>query len=294
MSADAALAAQFEADHRHLRGVAYRLTGSWPDAEDALQRAWLAASQANLDEVGNLTGWLTTVTARECLTILRSRRRRREVPLPDEAALASAGPVPAADEAAILAEEVGLALLVVLDRLSPAQRVAFVLHDLFRVPFEDIARVLRRSPAAAKKLASRARERVHGDPPPARPLTAESTRLAEAFLAAARGGDIGALLGLLAPDVVRRVEPGLVPAAVPAEVAGARAVAEETRRFAARARDSAVVLIDGAPGIVIAPRGRLQIILRLTIRAGRISEIDIRGSAESLAEASIGLPPGAG
>ncbi len=288
------LADRFQADRAHLRGVAYRLTGSLEDADDAVQRAWLKASRSDLREVRNLTGWLTTVTARECLDLLRARRRRREVPLPAETGYEAASPVRRGDEEVLLAEEVGLALLVVLDRLSPAQRVAFVLHEAFSVPFDEIGQVLGRSPVAAKKLASRARQRVHGRgasiprPGGQRPSAAD-LRLAEAFLAASRDGDMTALLGLLAPDVIRTVDRDLVPGHVASEVRGAGAVAEETRLFAHRARTGAVALIDGTAGIVIAPRGRLLAALRLTIRSGRIHRIDIAGAGR-LAGLTITVP----
>ncbi|MER7007748.1 sigma-70 family RNA polymerase sigma factor [Dactylosporangium sp. NPDC000555] len=263
------LEVRFAHDRPHLRAVAYRLLGSLDDADDALQQAWLKAARADLSDVHNLTGWLTTVTARECLDLLRARRRRAEVALPAEPPAA-----PSPDEA-VLAERVGLALLVVLDRLSPDQRVAFVLHDLFSVPFGDIARVLRKSPDAAKKLASRARERVNGGDPAAVRADAATWRLAEAFLAASRSGDIPALLELLAPEVVRRADPALLPPGVPALVHGARAVAEETRAFAARTRAAQVALVDGAPGLVVAPGGRLLAVLRLTVEGGRITAVDV-------------------
>lgn len=281
------LASRWDADRPHLRAVAYRLLGSLDDADDVVQQVWLKASRSDLDGVENLTGWLTTVTARECLDLLRVRRRRGEVPLPDEAvAQARSG-----EEEAVLAESVGLALLVVLDRLSPAQRVAFVLHDLFAVPFDQIARVLDRSPTAAKKLASRARERVHGRVDAVTPDLADQLRLTEAFLAASRDGDLRTLLDVLAPDVVRRADPVLVPAGVPVEVRGAAEVAEETRLFAHRARAGAVVLVGGEPGVVVAPAGRLRAVLRLTIHAGRVHRVDIVGDPVRLAALDLTVPP---
>ncbi|GGK63087.1 DNA-directed RNA polymerase sigma-70 factor [Sphaerisporangium melleum] len=295
MHAHELLAERFEADRPHLRDVAYRLLGSLADAEDAVQQAWLKAARADLRDVRNLSGWLTTVTARECLDVLRARRRRGEVAWPggeagDHLATTGAEPGRTAEEELLLAESVGLALLVVLSRLSPAQRVAFVLHDLFTVPFADIGQVLDRSPAAAKKLASRARELVRGSGSGGERLGAEHVPLVAAFLAASRGGDLPALLDLLAPGVVRRVDPILVPADVATEIRGSRAVAEETRRFAARARAGAVAWVDGAPGIVIAPRGRLQAVLRLTIDAGLIQAIDIIGTPQRLHATTIALP----
>lgn len=285
------LAQHFEADRGRLKSVAFQLLGSLSDAEDAVQAAWLKASRSEYTAVANLTAWLTTITAREALDQLRSRKRRAEQPL-DEAGVADRFAVAAADEDAILAESVSRALLVVLDRLPPAQRVAFVLHDVFAVPFETIADLLNRSPAAAKKLASRARGRLHPAPAAAPPQTAEHLRVVRAFLAASRGGDIDALVKLLAPDVVRTVDPSLVPADVPAEMRGARAVAEETWRFTNRARAGAVVLIDGHPGIALAPAGRLVALLRIALDAdNRIQVIDITADPERLGNAVLTLPP---
>lgn len=281
MQSDEALTARFEADRPQLRGVAYRLLGSLADADDAVQTAWLKVRAADTGAVRNLSAWFTTIVARECLDQLRARKRRGEVPLEHEVATA------AADEEVVLAESVGRALLVVLDRLSPAQRVAFVLHDLFSVPFDDIGRVLDRSAVAAKKLASRARDRLHGAPST---YDVADFAVVEAFMAASRGGDIPALLDLLAPGVVRTVDRVLVPESVAAEVRGARAVAEETRLFRRRARTAAMALVDGAPAIVLAPAGRLEGVLRIVIRAGRIEEIDIVGDRDRLAAMTLTLP----
>jgi RNA polymerase sigma-70 factor (ECF subfamily) len=293
------LAQRFDADRRHLRSVAFQLLGSVADADDAVQSAWLKASRSDfdaLDKIENLTGWFTTITAHEAVDQLRARKRRAERPLADADELdrlAGTRSAPA-DEEALLADSVNRALLVVLDRLSPAQRVAFVLHDVFAVPFETIAGLLDRSPAAAKKLASRARGRLLGDAPAEPRRAAEHLDIVEAFLAASRGGDIATLLELLAPDVVRRVDPTLVPGDVPTELRGARRVAEETRRFAQRARTGVVMLIDGAPGVVIAPRGRPQIMLRIGIgNDNRIHTIDITGDAERLRRAVLALPESA-
>jgi len=304
------LAERFNADRRHLRSVAFQLLGSVADADDAVQSAWLKASRSagdtnatnatdetdntdNPDKIDNLTGWFTTITAREALDQLRARKRRAEQPLadPDELDRLSATASAPADEDALLAESVSRALLVVLDRLSPAQRVAFVLHDVFAVPFETIAGLLDRSPAAAKKLASRARGRLqHGSDAPLSRLV-EHLAIVDAFLVASRGGDIGTLLQLLAPDVVRRVDRTLVPSDVPTELRGAREVAEETRRFAQRARAGTVMLIDGAPGIVIAPHGRAQALLRIGVgNDNRIHTIDITGDADRVRRALLALP----
>ena len=288
------LAQRFEADRGRLKSVAFQLLGSLSDAEDAVQAAWLKASRSEYAAVANLTAWLTTITAREALDQLRARKRRAEQPLTDADADAAVGErfvASAADEEVLMAESVSRALLVVLDRLPPAQRVAFVLHDVFAVPFETIADLLDRSPAAAKKLASRARGRLHPAPSAPAPRTAEHLEVVRAFLAASRGGDIDTLVKLLAPDVVRTVDPALVPADVPVEMRGARAVAEETRRFTDRARAAAVVLIDGRPGIAIAPAGRLQALLRIAVGAdNRIQVVDITGDPERLRNAVLNLP----
>lgn len=285
------LAQRFEADRRHLRSVAFQLLGSVSDADDAVQSAWLKASRADFAAVDNLTGWFTTITAHEAFDQLRARKRRAEQPLGDAGELDRLGAAAPADEDALLADSVSTALLVVLDRLSPAQQVAFVLHDVFAVPFETVADLLDRSPAAAKKLASRARARLHHGPPVEPRRLAEHLEIVEAFLAASRGGDIATLLDLLAPDVVRRVDRALVPDDVPTELRGAQQVAEETRWFARRARAGVVMLIDGGPGIVIAPRGRAQILLEIEIAAdNHIHAIDITGDAERLRRAMLAIP----
>ncbi|WP_102417363.1 sigma-70 family RNA polymerase sigma factor [Mycobacterium sp. 4858] len=287
------LAQRFDADRRHLRSVAFQLLGSVADADDAVQSAWLKASRADFGAVDNLTGWFTTITAREAVDQLRVRKRRAEQPLAttDELDRLTATTSAPADEDALLTESVSNALLVVLDRLSPAQRAAFVLHDLFAVPFEEVATALNRSPDAAKKLASRARGRLQAEPdgPPAH--AAKHLEIVEAFLAASRGGDIAALLELLAPDVVRTVDRALVPDDVPTEVRGATRVAEETRRFAQRARAGVVMLIDGAPGVVIAPHGRAQALLLIDVGPDdRIRAIDIIGDRDRIGRAVLALP----
>lgn len=280
------LARYFEDHRHHLHSVAFHLLGSAADADDAVQSAWLKASGADFAAVDNLAGWLTTVTAHAALDQLRSRARRREHPLDliDDHA-------PAADEELLRSEAVSRALLVVLDRLSPAQRVAFVLHDVFAVPFEQIAQLLGRSTDAAKKLASRARARLHAGPGEQPRRRAEHLEVVTAFLAASRGGDIPALLALLAPDVVRRVDAVLVPADVATEMRGAADVATETRRFTRRARTGAVVLVDGVPGIAIAPGGRLLAVLRIDVGDdGRIHTIDIVGDPDRLDLLTLQLP----
>ncbi|MFF7242630.1 sigma-70 family RNA polymerase sigma factor [Embleya sp. NPDC008237] len=276
MNGHEGLATRFEAHRDHLRGVAYRMLGSLDDADDAVQAAWLRVDRAGVDGVENLAGWLTTVVARVCLDMLRIRRTRGEESLtsiPDAVLERSGGIEP--EQEAVLAESVGQALLVVLDRLTPAERVAFVLHDLFAVPFAEIAPVVGRSSVTSKKLASRARQRVRGVATVDGADLAEHYGVVDAFLAAARGGDLDTLLRVLAPDVVRQVDRFAVPDGADHDVRGARAVAEETRVFAHRARVGEVALVDGRPGIVIAPSGRLFAALRLTIEAGRITRIEV-------------------
>ncbi|MDD7814440.1 sigma-70 family RNA polymerase sigma factor [Mycobacterium sp. CSUR Q5927] len=282
------LAEQFEGHRSRLHSVAFHLLGSAADADDAVQSAWLKASRADFTAVDNLAGWLTTITARTAVDQLRARARRGEQPLPE---ILDHGPAAlAAEEEVLRSEAVSRALLVVLDRLSPAQRAAFVLHDVFDVPFEQIGELLDRSPDAAKKLASRARERLHAEPATEPRRRAEHHQIVTAFLAASRGGDIPALLELLAPDVMRRVDPVLVPAGVPTELRGAADVATETRRFTARTRAGAVLLVDGAPGIAIAPGGRLLAVLRIGIGNGRIHTIDIAGEPDRLRLMTLQLP----
>jgi RNA polymerase sigma factor (sigma-70 family) len=286
------LAQRFDSDRRHLKSVAFHLLGSVADAEDAVQSAWLKASRADLDMIENLTGWFTTIIAREAVDQLRARKRRAEQPLAglDQLELAAVATSAGADEDALLTDSVSRALLVVLDRLSPAQRVAFVLHDVFAVPFDTIGELLSRSPEAAKKLASRARGRLHAVGPAEPTRTAEHLQIVEAFLDASRGGDLRMLLDLLAPEVVRRVDRELVPDDVPTELRGAKEVAEETRRFALRARAGVVVLVDGVPGIAIAPAGHVEALLQIGIEDGRITTIDIVGDADRLQGAVLALP----
>ncbi|WP_103353112.1 sigma-70 family RNA polymerase sigma factor [Amycolatopsis sp. CA-128772] len=278
------LTAAFEAERGRLRGLAYRLLGSAAEADDAVQEAWLRLSRTG--SVDNLAAWLTTVVSRVCLDVLRSRKAHREEPLevlPE--------PVDSADPAdeAELADSVGRALLVVLAALGPAERIAFVLHDLFAVPFDRIAPVLDRTPVAAKKLASRARQRVRGTSPlPAADL-ARHRRVVDAFLAAARGGDLTALLDVLAPDVVRRADAAALPAGVALEVRGARAVAEETRVFGKRARFAATALVDGAVGVVVAPRGRLVLALAVTVEGEQVAAYDVIAEPARLAALHVTL-----
>jgi RNA polymerase sigma factor (sigma-70 family) len=292
------LAGRFEGNRTRLRAMAYRMLGSASDAEDAVQEGWLHVAGADAGGVANLDGWFTTIVARVCLDMLRSRKSRREEPAGEAFAPSGAGPreVAGAGEAAdgsgpeqeaVLADSVGLALLIVLDRLAPAERVAFVLHDMFGVPFADIGGITGRSQDAARQLASRARRRVHGEDaaaadPAAGQRLARQRAVADAFLAASRGGDLTALLAVLDPDVVLRADPAAVPPGFPTVLEGADMVAHGARSAAARSRRSFVALIDGVPGIVWAPRGRVVVVLAFSYRDDRISGIDIVADRDRL------------
>ncbi|MEV6835236.1 sigma-70 family RNA polymerase sigma factor [Streptomyces sp. NPDC051133] len=258
------LAERFEAYRGHLRAVAYRMLGSATEAEDAVQEAWFRLSRSDTREVENLGGWLTTVVGRVCLDMLRSRRSRGEQPLDTWHPAPSADPDPA--HSALLADSVGLALLVVLDTLSPAERLAFVLHDLFGVPFEEIGGILGRTPASARQLASRARRRVRGVEAPEADLTRQR-EVVDAFLAAARDGDFEGLLAVLAPDVVARSEAGTT--------GGAARVAAGATSFAQLARVATPALVDGATGLAVYVDGRLERVLTFAFVAERISVVDI-------------------
>jgi RNA polymerase sigma-70 factor, ECF subfamily len=274
------LAERFQVHRPHLRAVAYRLLGSASEADDAVQGAWLPLDRADTNGVRNLGGWLTTLVARECLDLLRARTARREQPLgvylPDPLVGAQDGVDP--EQQALLAEGVGLALLVVLDTLAPAERLAFVLHDMFAVPFEEIAPIVGRSPAAARQLASRARRRVQGAAPVPDADLARQRAVVDAFFAAARVGDFAALLAVLDPEVVVRADAGAVPVGAWRVVRGAATVAEQVRTtggFARLARMARPVLVNGAAGVVIAAGGRPFAVVGFTVRGGKIVEIDI-------------------
>jgi len=285
------LARRFEAHRGHLRAVAYRMLGSTSEADDAVQEAWLRLSRADADAVENLGGWLTTVVARVCLNMLQARRTRREEPvgedLPDPVQADGDDP----EQQALQAEGVGLALLVVLDTLTPAERLAFVLHDLFAVPFEEVAAILGRAPAAARQLASRARRRVRGAPTPDTDR-ARQRAVVDAFLAAARDGDFDALLGVLDPDVVLRADGGPVPAGVSRVVRGARSAAEHALAFSSRARLARPALVNGAAGLVVAADGRPLSVIGFTVARGRIVEIDILADPERLRRLDLAAATG--
>jgi RNA polymerase sigma factor (sigma-70 family) len=290
MDDDECLAGRFEADRPRLRAVAYRMLGSLSDAEDALQEAWLRASAADASVVANLEGWFTTIVARVCLDVLRSRRSRREEPLEEGHLDVAAADGP--EDEAMLADSVGFALLVVLDTLPPAERVAFVLHDTFGLPFDEIAAITGRSPAAARQLASRARRRVRGPASVRTGRLARQRQVAEAFLAAARGGDLNGLLAVLDPEVVLHADAAAVPSGVAMTIRGAVAVARNARAASVRSRYSGVALVNGTPGIVMAPRGRLTVVLAFTIDENAITRIDVIADPARLAELHLAVLDG--
>ncbi|MEV0033969.1 sigma-70 family RNA polymerase sigma factor [Nocardia sp. NPDC050793] len=282
------LAERFERDRGHLRSVAYQMLGSLSEADDAVQQAWLRLDRADTDDVDNLTGWLTTVVGRVCLDMLRARRARREessglqTPEPPR-------PEPGTDpeHEAIVADSVGLALLTVIETLTPAERVTFVLHDLFDVPLAEIAPMLGRSVNAAAQLASRARRRVRGADPVLDSDRARHRRIVEAFLAAARRGDFEDLLSVLDPDVVLHVDATVSPTHHPLQVRGAPAVARGARAFAKRARYALTALIDGRVGVLNAPPGAAPLVLDITVIGTRITAIDIIAEPEHLRSLDI-------
>lgn len=276
------LAHRFEEHRVHLRAVAHRMLGSSAEAEDAVQEAWFRLSRSEAARIDNLGGWLTTVVGRVCLDMLRSRGSRAERPLdavgPESAATADP------EQDALLVDSVGVALLVVLDTLTPAERLAFVLHDLFAVPFEEIATVVGRTPAAARQLASRARRRVRGAEPAAGD-PARQRAVVDAFLAAVREGDFEGLVEVLDPDVVARTEAGINT--------GALAVARGASRFAVLARATSRALIDGRAGLALVVDGRLEQVLDFTVVRDRIAVIDIIRDPERLADLDVVLVGGA-
>ncbi|WP_406116702.1 sigma-70 family RNA polymerase sigma factor [Streptomyces virginiae] len=284
MDGNSGLTERFEEHRSHLRAVSYRMLGSLAEADDAVQEAWLRLDRSDVSEVENLGGWLTTVVSRVCLNMLRSRESRREDPMeayPADPAVDRADTVDPEQEA-LLADSVGLALLVVLDQLAPAERLAFVLHDLFAVPFDEIAPMIEKSPAATRQLASRARRRVKGAPlVPEADLTRQR-RVVDAFLAATRGGNFEALVTLLHPDVVLRADKAVVPTAAPILLRGAVTVATSAMAAMQRARTTAPALVDGVVGLAMAPLGRLFLVLGFTIEDGLITEIDIVAEPERL------------
>jgi RNA polymerase sigma factor (sigma-70 family) len=270
------LAERFEDNRAHLRAVAYRMLGSVSEADDAVQEYWLRLSRADPSGVGNLQAWFTTGVARVCLDMLRSRRSRREEPLEPGVPEPIVSPEDGVDpeHEALLADSVGLALLVVLETLAPAERVAFVLHDMFDVPFDEIASLVERTPAAARQLASRARRRVQGAPVPDVDRVRQR-ELVDAFLAAARDADFDALVAVLDPDVVLRIDRGATPRGASRELRGARAVAERGLAFSRLAPFARRALINGAAGFVVSRHGRLLGVAGFTVTHGKIVEIDL-------------------
>lgn len=288
MPEQAWLAERFEENRRHLRGVAYRMLGSLSEADDAVQEAWLRLSRADPHSIENLGGWLTTVVARVCLDMLRSRTSRREDPVEFGIADSAPGSAEAAnpEQEAQMAESIGLALLVVLERLDPAERLAFVLHDMFAVPFEEIASIVGRSEAATRQLASRARRRVQGSPISASEL-ASQRRVVDAFIAALRKGDFEGLLAVLDPDVAVRAE----SAEGVREIRGARAWAQGAIAFSRQIRlaQAQPALVDGTVGIVLAPRGRLLRVLRFKFKDEKIVEAEVVVNPEHLRQLDLAV-----
>ena len=289
IDSDQQLLAEFETHRGHLRGVAYRMLGSASEAEDALQEAWLRVSRADTDAVENIGGWLTTVVARVCLNMLRSRKSRREEPLdshvPDPIVTREGGAGP--EREALLADSVGLAMLVVLETLTPPERLAFVLHDMFGVPFDDIGRIVERSPAAARQLASRARRRVRGGAAAADVDLDRQREVVDAFFAAARERDFDALVAVLDPDVVLRSDGGDARPAMSVLIRGAEAVAGRAVTFGHFAPDVRPAVVNGVAGAVVAPRGRAFSVMSFTVAGGRIVAMDVLVDPERLARLDL-------
>ncbi len=295
------LAERFEENRTHLRAVAYRVLGSLSEADDAVQETWLRLSRSDTSGVENLSGWLTTVVARVCLDMLRSRKSRREEPLgahlPEPVVSREGGTDP--EHEALLADSVGLALLVVLETLAPAERLAFVLHDMFAVPFDEIAPIVGRSPTAARQLASRARRRVQATAMvPDADLTPQR-EIVDAFLAASREGDFDALLALLDPDVVLRTDHAALYASASRQSKGAPKLAPEVHgaaavadTFSGRARFAQPALVNGAAGAVWAPGGRPRVVFGFMVRRGKIVAIDILADPASLRQLDLAVLDG--
>ena len=289
------LTESFEQNRTRLRAVAYRMLGSFAEADDAVQEAWLRVSRADASDVDNLGAWLTTIVARVCLNMLRSRKARREEPLdvhvPDPVISRADGTNP--EDQALLAEGVGLALNVVLETLSPAERLSFVLHDMFGLPFEEIAPMLGRSPSAARQLASRGRRRVRGADvqAPDRDI-ARQREVVDAFFAAAHGGDFDALVAVLDPDVVARIDGGSARADLSGVVHGAAAVARQTLAIASISAPKHPVLVNGAAGVIITLNGQPVAVMGFTISGGKIVEIDAINDPERLRRLDLSVLDG--
>jgi len=288
------LAERFEANRAHLRAVAFRMLGSVTEADDAVQEAWIRLSRTDTSDVDNLRAWLTTVVGRVCLNMLRSRRTRREASLethlPDPIVSPEDGLDP--EQEALLGDSIGLALLVVLDSLTPAERVAFVLHDVFAVPFDEIGPIVGRTPTASRQLASRARRRVQGAPVPDVDLDGQWA-VVDAFLAAARDGDFERLLAVLDPDVVLRSDGGTTRPELASLLHGATAVASQAMTFRRFGETASRVLVNGLPGgVAWAPDGRPFAVLALTVSGGRIAAIDILADPDRLAQLDLTVVTG--
>jgi len=284
------LAERFEENRTHMRAVAYRMLGSSSEVDDAVQEAWLRLSRADTAGIDNLGGWLTTVVARVCLDMLRSRKSRREesftADVPEPVATGKSGSNP--EHEALLADSVGLALLVTLDRLTPAERLSFVLHDMFAVPFEEIAPIVGRSAEATRQLASRARRRVRGSAATPESDLVRQREVIDAFLAALRGGDFEGLLAVLDPDLVVRAD-AAVTSGAPTEARGAAVWAKQAVAFGQLARLVRPALVNGAIGVVMAPRGRLVRALTFKIANGKITEIEVIGDPARLGELDLSI-----
>ncbi|MFF0341197.1 sigma-70 family RNA polymerase sigma factor [Kribbella sp. NPDC004875] len=284
MAGDDWLATRFEENRGRLRAVAYRILGSELEAEDAVQESWIRLSRSDAATIDNLGGWLTTVVGRICLDMLRTRRGRPELPVGEHSPALADDDVPDPELEAVQADSVGLALLVVLETLSPAERLAFVLHDLFAVPFDDIAPIIGKSAAAARQIASRARRRVRGTPEPTEVDVARQKEVVSAFLAAARAADFSALLEVLDPEVVVRADAGAAARGTRSPLSGgtlsgAQMVAQE---FSGRAAAAKLVLVDGMPGLVWMRHGEPLVVFSFTVVDGRVAVIDLRGDPEYL------------
>ena len=283
------LAERFEANRSHLRGVAFRMLGSLTEADDAVQEAWIRLSRTDTSQVDNLRAFLTTVVARVCLNMLRSRKTRREASLSTHLPDPIVSPIEGSDpeQEALLGDSVGLALLVVLDTLTPAERLAFVLHDVFAVPFDQIAPVVGRTPTAARQLASRARRRVQGAPVPNVDLD-DQWAVVDAFLAAAREGDFERLLAVLDPEVLLRSDGGQARPALTSLVRGARTVAEQAMGFRHLSATATRILVNGIPGgVAWAPDGSPFAVLAMTVKGGRIVEIDVLADPDRLGQLDL-------
>jgi RNA polymerase sigma factor (sigma-70 family) len=284
------LAEPFEQNRSHLRSVAYRMLGSLSEADDAVQEAWLRLSRSDTSAVENLRGWLTTVVARVCLDMLRSRKSRREESIGAQVPEALGGDASSdPEQEAVLADSVGLALLVVLDTLAPAERLAFVLHDLFAVPFEEIAGIVGRSPTATRQLASRARRRVQGATPASEADLARQRKVVDAFLAAVRGGDFDALVAVLDPNVAVRADDPTQPGVRRETIVGAQNWAKGAVQFAQATRFAQAALVNGSVGVILAPRGRLVRALRFTFAGDRIAHVEVFADRAQLDQLDVAV-----